>query len=371
MFVSCYKLELDNPNGGKNPNFETSVNAAGYVYCGFYARISSMFTQQLKGNDVHFQPIYDLYNLPDNKLKAPYDIAYRHGISLAIDRSIYFEEKAKSIPEQELELNKEMKLKADEGKLIAASIYSIIIEYYSNAEFYEGRNISPTMLTYDKIFTLLNEITSEEYQIEVNLLKARLLVNTEMYNQALKIINTIDQMNDVDFSITFEGSYTNTNEWQRFVGSRGGYLSADSINIINGYMKNDPRLPFYYVTNQTFNFPLSRNQVSIPLIGKLEGYFLKAELELRAGNIPNAQIAYKQGIEKSMETTGVKDYNDYLNINGHLNTSKDIALEQILKEKYLALFGHPLVFVDYKRTKLPKITEKTSNFPDKWMYFYQ
>ena len=371
LLSSCHKLEIENPNGGQNPNFETSVNALGYVYCGQFARISSMFTQQLKGNDIHYQPIYDLYKLSDSKLSASYNIAYRHGISLAIDRAVQYDNIAAGYPATEVNLINESKKKADEGRLIAALIYSVIIEYYKNPEYYQGRDNAPTALSYNEIFALLDEIVTTDYLDEVKLLKTRMLLNQQNYTEALAMINTITDLSAVEYSITFSGSSTNSNEWVRFVGARGGYLSNDSVNIVNNYMVNDPRLPIYYLTDKTFNFPMSRNSINLPLIGALEGYFLMAELKVRANDIAGAEEAYKKGIELSMNWTGVSDFSAYMTANGTLSTTTDDALAQVMKEKYLALFGNPLVFVDYKRTKLPALTEKTSPFPDKWMYFYQ
>ncbi len=371
ILSSCHKLEIENPNGGQNPNFETSVNAAGYVYCGQFGRISSMLTQQLKGNDIHYQPIYDVYKLSDSKLTASYNIAYRHGIALAIDRATEYDNIAAGYPATEVDLINENKKKADEGRLIAALIYSVIIEYYNNPEYYQGRDNSPTALTYSEIFALLDDIVTTDYIDEVKLLKTRILLNQENYTEALAMINSITDLSTVDYSVKFSTKSTNSNEWVRFVGARGGYLSNDSVNIVNNYMVNDPRLPIYYVTDQTFNFPLSRNAIDIPLIGALEGAFLMAELKVRAGDIAGAEIAYKKGIELSMNLTGVTSFSTYMTANGTLAANADNALAQVMKEKYLALFGSPLVFVDYKRTKLPVLTEKTTPFPDKWTYFYQ
>lgn len=369
--LSCHKLEIDNPNGGQNPNFQTAITTAGTIYCGEFARISSMFTQQLKGNDIHYQPIYDLYKLSDSRLKGDYDDAYRHGIALAIDRALEYDEKANRYPPSEIDQIAELKQKADEGRLLAACIYSIIIEYFYNPELYQGRNISPVALTYTHIFDLLDEISTPEYIDEVKLLKTRMLINQEEYSLANTMINSIEHLDQIDYSIQYAGTSTNTNDWVRCVGTRGGYLSADSANIVNLHMQNDPRLPFYYTTDESFNFPMSRNLINIPLIGTLEGYFLQAELKVRMNDLSSAQIAYKKGIEQSMFLTGVSNFDTYISINGYLSTLQETALKQVLTQKYIALFGHPLVFVDYKRTKLPTITEKTSPFPDKWTYFYQ
>lgn len=369
--MACHKLEIENPNGGKHPRFETAKNAAGYVYCGQFARMSAMFTQQLRGNDIHYQPIYDFYNLSDSKLTNTYNTAYRHGIALSMDRAKEYDKEAASYPETEVQEITESKLKADDGRLLAACIYSILIEYFYNAEWYIGRGISPSALTYDSINGLLDDIVTPEYSDEVKLLKTRLLVNQERYNEALSMINSIGNLDDVNYSVAFKGTSTNSNEWVQFTGARGGYLSADSVNIVDHYMVDDPRLPLYYLSNTSFNFPMSRNLMKIPLIGNLEGYFLMAELKVRMGDITGAEDDYKKGIIESMTLSGVSNDSTYLQTNGSLVNNQEGALAQVMKEKYLALFGHPLVFVDYKRTKLPLITEKPGVFPDKWTYFYQ
>jgi len=112
LLSSCGKLDIENPNGGQEPNFATAREGAAYTYTGELARISSMLTQQLQGNESHYEPIYDKYILSDSKLTNPYNTAYRHGVTLAIDQN------------------------NDEGNLIAALIYSVSIEYFDNAERY-------------------------------------------------------------------------------------------------------------------------------------------------------------------------------------------------------------------------------------------
>lgn len=362
--VSCHKLDIENPNGGKNPSFNTAKDAMGYVYTGQFARVSAMLTQQLRGSDIHYAPIYEQYVLPDNKMKAAYDIAYRHGVSVAVDKIEEYSQRASTTNDASF-----TKM-ADEARLVAASIYSVTIEYYSNPEKYISRDQSPTGLNYSDIYDLLDAVSTDDLKDEAMLLKARVKLNEKDYGAALSIINSVADKDQVAFGLEYAGSSTNMNEWQRFIGDRGKYLLADSNNIVKKYMVDDPRLATYYLSDEKFNFPLARNG-SVNILGSIEAYFISAELKMRNDDKAGAEADYKKGIEASMKATGVTDFTNYMTEKGTLDNDKEKAIEQILTEKYLALFGHPMVFVDYKRTSYPIITHKASNFPNKWEYQYQ
>mgnify|MGYP000545428822 CR=1 FL=1 len=370
LLTSCYKLDVENPNGGQNPSFETAKNAAGYIYTGQFARMSAMLTQQLKGEDIHYEPIYENYILPDNKLTNSYNTAYRHGISLAIDRKDDFENQLGNSDNLSEETIVGLQKSKDEGAIVAGLIYSVVNEFFSNTERYNGRETEPTALKYSDIIELFDGIEHEELKNAAELAKARVFLNQGMYSNVVTILTA----NGIDlngfYSIEYSGSSTNMNEWPRFIGARGGYLNADSNNIVNSLMINDPRLVIYYTSDETFDFPMSRNG-EVNLIGSIEAHFMLAEAQLREGNTSAAQTAFETGIMASMNLTGVSDYSEYMSNNGTLSTDFDMALNQIMTEKYIGLFGHPQVFIDYKRTKLPQIVEKNGNFPDKWMYFYQ
>jgi len=387
LLSSCAKLDIENPNGGQEPNFATAREGAAYTYTGEFARLSAMFTQQLQGNDLHYSPVYDKYLLTDSKLLNSYNTAYRHGVSLALDKN------------------------DDEGKLIAALIYSVTIEYFDNAERYVARGESPTPLTYNDILTLISEIGGD-YATEAKMLKARVYLNQGKFTEALAALPTT--MSDEDgYYVVHAGSSRSMNEWPLFQISRGGYLTPDKniyhldIKISNytfldgdtllaypipktvkmvyekdtitvltsqtdtfskgGLMVEDPRLETYYGDGTVLGFPMTSNEKAY-LISYAEALFIKAEAELETG--ANAQASFTEALTAAFKSAGV-DGTAYIAANGTLDTDKAKAKEQIMTQKYLYMFGHPMVFVDYKRTKLPKITEKQSNFPDKWHYYYQ
>ncbi len=386
---SCGKLDIENPNGGKAPSFSTAKEAAAYTYTGELGRISAMLTQQLQGNDIHYEPIYSQYILSDSKLKSPYNTAYRHGISLGIDDG------------------------SEEGKLIAGLIYSVVMEFYSNAEKYEKRGEQGPQLTYQDIHTLLSEIGGD-YAHVAAMVNARVYLNEGNYAEALAALPTNLKATD-GYYVSHAGSSTNMNEWARFVTSRGGYLTADA-NIYNlklkiagakfvggddylqyplpatanvifgadtvqvstaqmdtfehaGLMANDPRVPVYYGDGTTFGFPVSKNEKSY-LIDYAEAKFIEAEARLNLNGVSDAQDAYKAAVQASFDLSGV-DGSTYIPTIETLPTDVEQAKEQIMIQKYLHMFGHPMAFADYKRTTYPKLNLKGVTFPTKWKYFYQ
>jgi len=386
LFASCNKLDIDNPNGGQNPSFATAQEGCSYVYTGEMARLSAMLTQQFKGSDIHYEPIYEKYILSDSKLTNPYNTAYRSGVTLGIDAG------------------------TDEGKLIAGLIYSIMIEYFDNAEYYVGRGETPTTLTYNDIHSLLNTVNGD-YKDAAIVTNARVYLNQGKYSDALTELAKFSA--DANYGLAHAGSSTNTNEWPRFLSSRGGYLITDtniagyqiksgvdavllsgtktanyswttvdiitasndtlSIPVTNtdtlvqaGIMANDPRLAYYYQGDNDFNFFMARN-TQINFVGNLEAKFIEAEAKLMTGDATGAQTALDEAIAISMAEVGVNG-SSYSVV---LDSDQAEAHKQIMTEKYIALFGHPIVFVDYKRTKMPTLKEKNGNFPDKWHYYYQ
>lgn len=388
LISGCEKLDVENPNGGINPGFATAQEGAAYIYTGEFARVSSMLTQQLQGNDIHYEPIYSKYILSDTKLTNSYNIAYFDGISLAMDK------------------------KTDEGHLVSALIYSVIMEYFDNAEKYIGRAINPEPLEYSYIHELAESVGGE-FSIAAQMLNARVYLNESNYQGALDALPTAMSEDDGYF-VVHSGSSTSLNEWPRFQSARGGYLTPDTsiyslelkvaatfvnedtrmpypipaeVDVIfgtdtisvastqmdtfklSGRMANDPRIDAYYGDGVMFGFPMTSNSAAY-LIDYAEVKFIEAEAKLETNDPAGAQLAFTAAVTASFAKVGV-DGTAFMASHGTLDATKAIAKEQIMTQKSIHMFGHPMVFVDYKRTQLPKIVEKNSNFPDKWHYYYQ
>jgi|GEM_PF-4334158 len=395
LLAGCNKLEIENPNGGTTPGFETAKEGAAYAYTGELARISSMLLQQLQGNDMHYQPIYDRYQLADLELQNTYNTSYRSGVSIAADAN------------------------TDEGKFLEGAIYALMIEYFENAEKYVGRGLDPVALTYSDIHTILGTVGGD-YTTVAKMVNARVYLNQGDYANALASIPAGLTVAD-GYTFIHSGTSTNMNEWPRFQNARSGYLSPDlnifniTIDIpnyqflnedtisyyvqgsniqimpidtilagntdtltitlnnvdtltLNGLMANDPRLSVYYNDGSLFDFPMARNEAY--LIDYAEVKFIEAEAALETNDLGRAATAYVEGMTASFERAGVNG-TAYIAAHSTLPIDKAQAKAMIMAQKYIHMFGHPQAFVDYRRTRLPAITEKNSSFPTKWHYYYQ
>ena len=84
--------------------------------------------------------------------------------------------------------------------------------------------------------------------------------------------------------------------------------------------------------------------------------FIRAEAALR-GAPGDAQDWYQKGIKASMEAAGVTDNTAYLTANGTLTGTNEQKLQQIIEEKYVALFGVSVEpWTDWRRTGYPALT---------------
>jgi hypothetical protein len=88
-----------------------------------------------------------------------------------------------------------------------------------------------------------------------------------------------------------------------------------------------------------------------------EAMFLRAEANMMAGNMGDAEAAYQGGITASMDDVGVAagDRDVYLAAYGTLDPSSAVAHEQIMYEKYVATVTMPEAWFDWRRTGYPDL----------------
>jgi hypothetical protein len=95
------------------------------------------------------------------------------------------------------------------------------------------------------------------------------------------------------------------------------------------------------------------------LVTFAEYNFIRAEHALAATGIAAAQVFYQAGITASMQEVGVSPIQiaDYLTVNGTLPGTVAAALQKIIEEKYIALFGVSVEpWTDWRRTGYPLLT---------------
>jgi hypothetical protein len=242
---------------------------------------------------------------------------------------------------------------------------------------------------------------------------------TALATEALTYLAKGMSSNDDDFQLNY--TTKNINPWysrQILAASTGNdhdKIGSLLVNYMNGIdypfttISNDPRLPIYaaiddgstewkgYVnggdglsydgTSGNTDFAdggFYTNRTSpIVLVSYSEALFLKAEAEflsnggssISLGSNTNAYNAYIDGITANMEKLGVSGAN-YISEASIGVGMTNLKLEHIMKEKYIANFLNPEIYVDFRRYNFSKDIFKNlelpadhlaSEYPSSWL----
>jgi len=175
------------------------------------------------------------------------------------------------------------------------------------------------------------------------------------------------------------------NFFYQFFDERAGYLVAGNHLVELLKSRGDPRLQVYYEPVSPGQFVGSRageaNQSASvlasngagaanyrqPIVSCAENQFILAEVEFRLGNTAPARAALLAGIRCAEEMQGVTITNPSpAQVNA---LAGNALLEEIITQKYIALFLNMEVYNDYKRTCLPRLTTY-NNLPIPGRLFY-
>jgi hypothetical protein len=260
--------------------------------------------------------------------------------------------------------------------------------------------------TNSTFYSNANWNTARPFWIKLaNTLRLRLLLHyskvdpTFMVNQMTTLINsgaTFMSSNADNFQHPFYNIPNQRSPISAFEVSRPNYLFVDKRMLDIMVPKGDPRLPFYftdfplgsglYVGVSATNPPTAPNNnysrihtylrgpVTTPGSGSNSGVyagsapqrlltfaeynFIRAEAALM-GAPGNAQTFFEAGITAAMQDAGVSApaIATYLAANGTLVGTNAQKLQQIIEEKYIALFGVPTEqWTDYRRTGFPVLS---------------
>src|SRR5690606_2528450 len=211
-------------------------------------------------------------------------------------------------------------------------------------------------------------------------LKARYLVHTQSYTDALTALDNGFQSNEDDAKVNFfEQSF---NPWYDVALDNanlllGGWISEQFIQALDGtsYPAMDPRLPLMVGTTTDGAFVGTVNgagrgnapeagarstlipgqyytSVTSPIMIATfaELKFIEAEAALPTDKA-RAYAAYLAGIESHMDMLGVTDADKaaYLGDPSVAVGAVALTLDLIMKEKYVALFLHPETWNDARR----------------------
>lgn len=207
-------------------------------------------------------------------------------------------------------------------------------------------------------------------------LKARYAIHTTKPNglkastDALAALAKGFSANDDGMILNFGASETNANPLYAFISSRTGdiALGPKLIELLNA--KNDPRrmkigdgLKSTDMIADSTPFGAFHTSPESPqvLCSFAELKFIEAEAKFNTGDKPGAKAAYLAGIAANMDWYGVsaadqKTYTDQASV----TPTGDITLQQIMEQKYIALYTQQESYTDYRRTSYPELTPTTA-----------
>nr|WP_255373793.1 SusD/RagB family nutrient-binding outer membrane lipoprotein [[Flexibacter] sp. ATCC 35103] len=169
---------------------------------------------------------------------------------------------------------------------------------------------------------------------------------------------------------TFDGG-NNQSTWYAFNNQRAGYMGMGKffIDLLNA--NSDPRLPFYATEAEDGTYDGAAPEspdgsglksrfgdyfagdpaTPLNIITLTEVKFIEAEAQFRLGNIAAAQTALQAAVNSSLiDVTGTS------NATYAATASAAVTLQNIITQKYIALFTTFEPYNDFRRTGFPALT---------------
>lgn len=164
-------------------------------------------------------------------------------------------------------------------------------------------------------------------------------------------------------TVAFAGSAAVTTQapWYQFNTQRGD-ISFDGHLYDMMVGDNDPRFAPYFDTANATLGPLYGNPNSgVVLMSYDELQFDLAELRFRKGQTTDAAIAYNTAVKANLIRSGVEetDADTYAASVGE--TAASITLQDIINQKYRALYLSPETWTDWRRTGFPTLSPADGN----------
>lgn len=189
------------------------------------------------------------------------------------------------------------------------------------------------------------------------------------YAKALELLPMAFQNPAEDMRLPFTAG-TNAAPWFQFLRDRTGDVEFHPTLRFLLNNLNDPRLAVY---DSPFlagpHLVLTSNQ-RVPLISYCEQKFIEAECLYRTGASPTAiRAAYLEGIRTSFDFLELSTFEDYISQNIIDPGEGNIGLEEIMTQKYIALWTEPESFSDWRRTSIPFLQPNSgSEIPRRFNY---
>lgn len=186
------------------------------------------------------------------------------------------------------------------------------------------------------------------------------LKDSANYGKALTAANNSFSSSADDANLQFQAVETQAAPWYQFNRDRTDIEAGVTIKSILAAL-SDPRAADYTASFTLGGaHPYFKSDRAWPFASYTEMQFVKAECMMQAGSA-GASAAYFDGISSSFAENGVSaDYATYI-------TNPDVApatltMNEIMTQKYLALYMQPEVYNDWRRTGLPALTPNAGTF---------
>ncbi len=391
LFASCQdyfgedaNIDPDNPTRVTPNVILPQVQARlVYTYGGDFTRYIGIFTQHIDGISRQFA-VFGQYGIQPSDIDSPWANIYSGTLNSNL---------------QLLNIARENGFNHYAGMALVLEAYSIMIATdswgdipYSNAlQFAENGVYVPTFdnqeAIYNKIFANLDEARAllaadgggsvpgsddlfyggdaSKWIKFCNLLEARgrlhlSKVNGNAYSEVLTALNrgVFDGSGD-NGGIGFGEPATENAPWFQYVEQRDdAEVGTYYVNLLTEL--NDPRMATYGQPH-TNDHPIWTKDQKVNLLSFTEQEFIRAEA-LLATDRAAAYEAYLAGINSSMAEALITDEDairSYIEQSSVGVGADNLTLENIITQKYIALYTDPEVFSDWRRTNLPALTPIT------------
>ncbi|MEM7162989.1 MAG: SusD/RagB family nutrient-binding outer membrane lipoprotein [Bacteroidota bacterium] len=415
IFTSCdswideeVNIDPNNPIDVQLNQMLTSTQAAyAYLSGGDLGRYNSLFTQHHAGVERQHAGI-DTYGFTESDVNNSYGTLYS---GVMQDLSVMIDKAGGENPSPQYRgLAKTMMA------MVLMQVTDLFNDMPYSQAFQGNANLSPAYDTQESIYnsvqTLLSDgladlqgdagtfsIGSEDIFYGGNIdnwialnrtLKARAYVHLGARNSA-NYQNALDEIDAggitsgaQNASVSFS-SGANQNPWFQFMDQRGDIrMGAFFIDFM--VAEGDPRLPviadtivggtyagspagtpdlfassLLYLNNET------RAQT---LVSYAEAKFIEAEAAFQTGDPQRAADAHNAAVLASLADYGVSDA--AFEAAHAAQTSGSITLEEIMSQKYVAMYGNPESYTDWRRTGIPALqvaaNAQVPSIPTRWPY---
>ena len=200
----------------------------------------------------------------------------------------------------------------------------------------------------------------------LNVLEARARLhlaerNSNAYAEALAALDKGGFESNADNGgVAYGNAATENAPWFQYIEQRDDCEIGTAYKEMLGAL-NDPRDATYGWPHDN-DHPIWTKDQTVDMLTYAEAKFIEAEAALMTQNASRAYAAYLEGIRASMEMATTADYDvigGYDNYIAQANIGVgegNLTLEDIITQKWIALYTDPEVFSDWRRTGFPELT---------------